>query len=172
MKATKPLSRLARKLQRRWALELLARDLMNANGLRDWRLGDLTLPAGQKIGDCAGMAGCCVHPTAKTSAAIYLALDFVSKMPLAFQRDVVIHEISHALAPPKERHGEVWARIAERLGIRPAVLVLNLIGAKNAAHRCHLKRAEAQATAALKDRCDRLSKSQYNFVMHYRFRGW
>src|SRR5271165_2054189 len=37
--------------------------------------------------------------------------------------DVVLHEIAHALLPPKEMHGELWKQKCVEIGAKPSRLV-------------------------------------------------
>lgn len=83
----------------------LARDLMDAHGLHDW---DFAFDRGRR------RAGACHH----SRRAITLSAALTSQYDEATVRDVVLHEIAHALVGAAHGHDEVWRAMARRIGAK------------------------------------------------------
>lgn len=81
----------------------MARELMDAHGLAQWRL-ELDLAKAR--------AGVCRHG----DRTIGLSAPLTRLHDEAEVRDTVLHEIAHALAGPRAGHGPVWRATAERIG--------------------------------------------------------
>lgn len=58
--------------------------------------------------------GCCHHSTNMITLSRYLVLD--EKTPMRVIKNVLLHEIAHALVGYDEGHSEVWRRCAIRIG--------------------------------------------------------
>jgi predicted SprT family Zn-dependent metalloprotease len=81
----------------------LARSLMTEHGLTDWRL---------EYGSAHKLFGvCCFGPK-----IIRLSERLVGLNPESICRDIILHEIAHALAGYDAKHGPDWKRIAKRIG--------------------------------------------------------
>jgi hypothetical protein len=165
-----------RQCQRRRAFEQLARELMDQHGLKDWYLGDLKdcrerSATGREFGGDCDKWGTCLQMTDALQALlsenlrpgqsqIFLAMDKASKKSLVWQRDLILHEIAHALAPPEESHGDIWATIAERIGVRRTSVMVHLAGAQHSAYCLRQRRIGNQAKAALQKRTSKISEAQ------------
>ncbi len=141
-RGNRQLDRFHRRWQRRNALERLARELMDQHGLKGWYLGDLEEDLrvnGQQHGKDMHTWGICRPVTDKDRASlpenlrdikssIHLAMGKASKKSIRWQKDLILHEIAHALAYALAgvAHNEEWATVAERIGIRPLSLVYDL----------------------------------------------
>jgi hypothetical protein len=92
----------------------MARELADEHGLTDWSVysldGDEPYADGRQF-------GVCVHET-KT---MHIDLRRASRWSKARQRDLVLHEIAHALTAT-HGHGEDWQATALRVGMRPSQL--------------------------------------------------
>lgn len=99
-------------------VETLARELMNQHGLRTWRLS---------FARSLSWAGRCW----RSKKLIELSLDYMEVYGYADARNVILHEIAHALDTTRYRtitlkngrkkkqqlhHDEVWKTIARRIG--------------------------------------------------------
>jgi len=83
--------------------ELMARTLMSEH-LHDWTL---------RFGNAKSFFGWCSN---NRRQLITLSRPMVELNTEAEVRDVILHEIAHALAPRGEHHGEEWKRIARSIG--------------------------------------------------------
>jgi predicted SprT family Zn-dependent metalloprotease len=81
----------------------LARRLMDAHGLADWRL---------ELDHARRRAGACRHPR----RTISLSAQLIPLYPEEAVRGVVLHEIAHARVGASHGHDAVWKREARRLG--------------------------------------------------------
>ncbi len=84
---------------------ILARELMDYHNLQDWSF---------KFDTATVRFGCCWYRERKISLSRKLTLinheDEV--------RDVILHEIAHALAPESSNHDDIWKNIALSIGCR------------------------------------------------------
>lgn len=87
-------------------IESLARGLMDSHGLTMWKL------AFDRARRRAGMA---VYSTQTISLSRVL-LPLYSEIQV---RDVILHEIAHALVGPNHHHDAEWARTCEKIGGTP-----------------------------------------------------
>jgi predicted SprT family Zn-dependent metalloprotease len=85
---------------------LLARQLMNEHGLNRWSF---------KFDKAKRRAGQCRH----YRQTITLSYHFVCRNNDDEIKDVILHEIAHALAGPKAKHGSAWKAVCRRIGARP-----------------------------------------------------
>lgn len=51
---------------------------------------------------------------------IMLNHEYVKRAEVADVRDTILHEIAHALAPPRECHGRIWKLICMQIGADPS----------------------------------------------------
>ena len=58
-------------------------------------------------------------PHAAILKKITLSAHFVDLLPEDEVRDVILHEIAHALCPAKEGHGVLWRSMARKVGAKP-----------------------------------------------------
>lgn len=58
-------------------------------------------------------------PEAGILKKITLSVHYVDLLPEDEIRDVILHEIAHALSPASEGHGLIWKRNAIRVGAKP-----------------------------------------------------
>lgn len=84
----------------------LAASLMHYHGLQGWRF---------RFDRARRRFGACHF--AEHSISLSRDLTRLNDEPVV--RDVILHEIAHALAGPHAGHGPVWKRIAAGLGVRP-----------------------------------------------------
>lgn len=54
-----------------------------------------------------------------TKKTIYVSSYFLALTPDKEIQDTVLHEIAHALAGPKAKHGPDWKKVAKEVGARP-----------------------------------------------------
>lgn len=87
-----------------------ARLVLDEHGLSDWTV---------RWDRAKRRAGCCVHARRELSFSATLARMY----PPDTMRDVVLHEVAHALAGPRHQHDEHWRTIARELGARPQALL-------------------------------------------------
>lgn len=85
---------------------VLARRLLDEHGLTDWRV---------RLDRARRRAGSCRYQ----SKEITLSAQLLPSYPHAKVRDVILHEIAHALVGAAHGHGPVWQRTALRLGANP-----------------------------------------------------
>lgn len=85
---------------------LVARELMNENGLQDWRL---------KWDRAVSRAGLCSF----TDRTISLSRPLAEVRSFEETRNTILHEIAHALAGARAGHGPAWKRKAVELGANP-----------------------------------------------------
>jgi hypothetical protein len=102
------------------AVKVLAESLLAEHGLHDWRIADYTRHRLQESYD-ASDAGWC-YPESKT---IFLRLSLLARYIPEQCREVILHEIAHALAPSLGHHAE-WAETARRIGIHPFGVLFDL----------------------------------------------
>ena len=81
----------------------LARSLMAAHGLSGWHLA---------FDHAKRRAGITIFP----SRTISLSREFVTTMDEDQVRDLVLHEIAHALAGAGHRHDATWKQICRKIG--------------------------------------------------------
>jgi predicted SprT family Zn-dependent metalloprotease len=86
--------------------EDLSRRLMKRFGLSTWTFG---------FNRRKRSLGLCRY----TERRIELSLHFVAAHDEPSVRDVILHEIAHALAGHKAAHGPLWRAICEAIGARP-----------------------------------------------------
>lgn len=84
----------------------LARELMAEHGLVNWSLQWFMKK--QTYGACQNL-----------TKTIYLSTPMVLLNDDKAVREVMLHEIAHALAPLNAKHGPAWKRIATQIGARP-----------------------------------------------------
>ncbi|MDO5700832.1 MAG: SprT-like domain-containing protein [Bowdeniella nasicola] len=89
-------------------LERYARALMDREGLTDWTFG---------YDRARRRVGCCHHGPRK----ITLSRHLMERYPQDLAREVVIHEVAHALVGPDVHHGPAWRAQVLRLGGTPRV---------------------------------------------------
>ena len=83
----------------------LARSLMDASGLTDWRF---------RFDHAKRRAGACMH----TSRTISLSGPLTDLYDAETIRGVILHEIAHALVGPSHGHDAAWRRAAGSIGRR------------------------------------------------------
>lgn len=89
----------------------LARTLMNQWGLETWKFG---LNRRKKT------LGLCYFPTRTGKpGCIMLSIHLIRHNGVAEVRDVILHEIAHALAGSTAGHGPAWLAMAVKVGARP-----------------------------------------------------
>lgn len=81
----------------------MARELMDAHGLSDWRLA---------FDNAKKRAGVCIQGR----RTISLSRALTQLHDEAEVRDTILHEIAHALVGPEHGHGPVWRETALRIG--------------------------------------------------------
>jgi SprT-like family len=84
----------------------LAHELMDEHGLTGWSL---------KLGNATKLFGRCVL----SDKEIVLSRRLVEANDEAQVRDVILHEIAHALIPDRHGHDEVWKTKCIEIGARP-----------------------------------------------------
>lgn len=98
--------------------ERLARELMNQHGV-----GHLPLEWNRsktKIGLCHfSMIRMGRHGTYIRPVKISLSRHFIPHLTEDKVRDVILHEIAHALAGYEAKHGPQWKAVARRIGAEP-----------------------------------------------------
>jgi len=85
------------------AIRTLARELMNDHGLHDWDFA---------FDRAVRRAGAC-HSTARK---ITLSSALMVNWAEPEVRNVILHEVAHALAGHRAGHGPEWRRIARQIG--------------------------------------------------------
>ena len=83
-----------------------ARALMNQHGLEEWTFRFIA--AQRKLGECR-----------ERERAILLSRRHAVSGTPGEVRDTILHEIAHALAGAKARHGPAWKLVAKRIGATP-----------------------------------------------------
>jgi predicted SprT family Zn-dependent metalloprotease len=84
----------------------LARQLMDAHGLNDWRF---------RFNNRKQALGICCHSDRRIELSRY----FVKDNDAAAVRDTLLHEIAHAIAGHDAGHGPRWRAVCRRIGARP-----------------------------------------------------
>ena len=84
----------------------LARRLIEQHRLGDWQFG---------FNRRKRSLGLCWYERRR----IELSIHFAARHEEAEVRDVILHEIAHALAGPKAAHGPKWRTICRAIGARP-----------------------------------------------------
>ena len=84
----------------------LAEALLAEHGLPGWRFA---------FDHARARCGSCHYGKRR----ITLSRHFVPRNDETEVKDVILHEIAHALAGPRAAHGEAWRRIARQIGARP-----------------------------------------------------
>lgn len=84
----------------------LARDLMDRHGLGDWSFRFSA--AESRLGECR-----------ERERLIRISRRHAVKDQPREVRDTILHEIAHALAGAKARHGPGWKAVAKRIGATP-----------------------------------------------------
>ena len=92
------------------AVARLARELLDRHGLGDWTFG-----FNRRKRAC----GLCWHGPRR----VELSEAFVRANDDAAVRDVLLHEIAHALAGHAAGHGPVWKQFARAVGANPSATV-------------------------------------------------
>ncbi|MCF2707044.1 SprT-like domain-containing protein [Arcanobacterium haemolyticum] len=90
----------------------LARDLMDRHGLTEWNL------AFDRAKRRAGQ-------TNFSKRTISLSAPFMRLYDESRVRDVVLHEIAHALVGPRHAHDRVWQAKARQIGARPSRRIID-----------------------------------------------
>jgi predicted SprT family Zn-dependent metalloprotease len=90
--------------------EVMARDLMRQYGLTDWEF---------QWDNAQARAGQCLHPTKSKPGVISLSRKLTTLWGTEEMRDIVLHEIAHALAGHEHGHDATWKRICQHIGARP-----------------------------------------------------
>jgi len=85
------------------ATQNLARTLMNAHGLSDWSF---------RFGSAVRQAGSCSY----RKRTITLSKPLTSGWTEAAVRNVILHEIAHALVGPGHGHDRAWRGVARGIG--------------------------------------------------------
>lgn len=84
-----------------------ARRLMRLHGLRGWKV--------KTVNDYNEL-GCCWY----APKTIHLSWPFWKVNSMRVNRDTVLHEIAHALLPPRKRdHDREWKQVAKKIGAIP-----------------------------------------------------
>ena len=86
--------------------EDLARRLMRRHGLKDWQFG---------FNRRKRSMGLCRYTVERIELSSY----FVAAHDEPSIRDVILHEIAHALAGHEAAHGPLWRAICSAIGARP-----------------------------------------------------
>ena len=86
--------------------EKLARQLMDEHGLRDWKLEITSSVELTPLGRCN-----------RKTKTIQLAGSFIPISTKGAVRDVILHEIAHALT--SGGHDEEWKEVCEKIGALP-----------------------------------------------------
>lgn len=81
----------------------LARELMDQHGLKAWTF---------EFDDAVRRAGMCSY----TRSRISLSAPLTRIHDEREVRETILHEVAHALAGPKAKHGPVWREVAVRIG--------------------------------------------------------
>lgn len=113
-----------KRLARNQEFERVVRLLMDQHGLQDWSLADF---GRAELGEKSLLWGMCDW----TNKVISFPIAMLSNKPPQFQRDIILHEIAHALAPTGSTHDDHWATIAEQLGISRRSIIRDLREAAN-----------------------------------------
>jgi predicted SprT family Zn-dependent metalloprotease len=87
-------------------LDGIAKQEMEKHGLRGWTFG---------WANTKRRLGACKYRVKRIEISKFYALH----NPLEKVFDTLLHEIAHALAGPKARHGPVWKAVALRIGATP-----------------------------------------------------
>ncbi|HQX53854.1 MAG TPA: SprT-like domain-containing protein [Planctomycetaceae bacterium] len=87
-------------------LEAIAESELLKHGLRDWSFG---------LAKTKRRQGVCKFRDRRIEIAEYYARHNPPEKVL----DTLLHEIAHAIAGPKARHGPAWKAVAEKLGATP-----------------------------------------------------
>ena len=87
-------------------LETIAERELLKHGLHDWSFGWARTKRRQ---------GACNYQSKRIEIAEYYATHNLPEKVL----DTLLHEIAHALAGPKARHGPAWKAVAKKLGASP-----------------------------------------------------
>jgi predicted SprT family Zn-dependent metalloprotease len=87
-------------------VDRLARRLIEHHRLDDWQFG---------FNRRRRSLGLCWYERRRIELSIY----FAARHDEAEVRDVILHEIAHALAGPKAGHGTKWRAICRKIGARP-----------------------------------------------------
>ena len=104
-------------------------------------------------------AGYCSH----RDKAISFSRVLVPLYPVEVLRDVVLHEVAHAIAGPRAAHGAAWKKVAQELGATPKAMLPNWLPAPPAewVGRCPRCNAERKLHASPRRvvACGRCSKT-------------
>lgn len=158
-----------RRLEQARAFKQMARELMDQHGLQNWEVGDLAeLSCGEPRENSHWRdewAHCFWATPESEKDGVHSGLWFwaenLSRKSKRFQREVILHEIAHALLPQDNvGHDETWAATAERIGVSRVAVVYDLIVAEHAAYRARHRRSGNQIKAARLKRAKTLSESQ------------
>lgn len=135
----------------------LARRALDACGLQDWEVG---------VDHARRRAGACHFADKRISFSRYL----IPLYDCATAREVVLHEVAHALVGPRAGHGRRWQQAVKNLGGRaertlPATapsLPAPWIGVCKAGHRVERFRTPTRVLACSK--CSRDFKAENIFT--------
>ncbi len=94
--------------------EKLATKLMHEHGLTDWTF---------RFDNAVSRFGLCSYRKKEIS----LSKQLVELNSEAEVRDVILHEIAHAIAPKGEGHGRVWKETALAIGCSPTRIFSNKV---------------------------------------------
>ena len=97
----------------------LARSLMDASGLVDWRF---------RFDHAKRRAGACTH----ASRTISLSGPLTDLYDEGTIRGVILHEIAHALGGPTHGHDAAWKRAARALGRPPSARLHSVLPSPDA----------------------------------------
>ncbi len=89
-----------------WDLLAYARQVLRQEQLHDWHV---------KWDQAKRRAGACHYQNKTLSFSQYL----FATLPMQTMKEVVLHEVAHALAGPGHGHNQVWKAHAIRLGAPP-----------------------------------------------------
>src|SRR5690348_12774954 len=106
------------------AVAFLAKQLLYKNELF-WSVGDIDDRTSYAHENDDVRTGAFCDDGAKQ---IWLPLGKMRRWSLAKQRDLILHEIAHALVP-EHNHDETWVETALRIGMRKSTIAEHLITA-------------------------------------------
>ena len=91
-------------------VESLCRQVLQQEGLRGWTI---------RWDNAKRRAGACNHKARLISFSRVL----IPLYPQEVQKDIVMHEVAHAIAGPGAGHGSAWKKVAKRLGATPRAML-------------------------------------------------
>lgn len=117
--------------------EALAKSLMNEHGLHDWAFSMANTR--RRIGEC-------MVPFKHYAGRIRLSAPFVKINTEAAVRQIILHEIAHALVGPHRQHDEVFQAKCREIGGDPARLHDSAEGTKMPEGRYRAKCGNCEQT--------------------------